>query len=104
MLLGGWRWSELDDHPQIILRETVRQGVLMARAREWAREHEVRLGGAYATQKLQVRPRRWVVKRRVPLDRPEQKDEQRLRKVTEISEAFIYVAIGRLIARRLARS
>ena len=57
----------------------------MARAREWAMEHEVRLGGAYATQKLQVRPRRWVVGQTVSLDRPEQKDEQSLRKVIKIA-------------------
>jgi hypothetical protein len=39
------------------------------------------------------------------LDGPEQEDELRdYERLTESSEAFIYVAMSRLMARRLARS
>jgi hypothetical protein len=34
----------------------------------------------------------------------EQEDEQRLREADDTSEAFVYVAMTRLMARRLARS
>ena len=56
--------------------------VLMAWAREWAKE-----GVAVDWQKLMppkgflVLPRRWVVERTTRLDRPAKEDEQRLREV-----------------------
>ena len=53
---------------------------------------------------FQVLPRRWVVERTFSWDRPKQKDEQDYERLTETSEAFIYVAMSRLMARRLARS
>ena len=52
---------------------------------------------------FQILPRRWVVKRTfcwTDQNRRMSKDYERL---TETSEAFIYVAVTRLMARRLAR-
>jgi putative transposase len=53
---------------------------------------------------FQVLPRRWVVQRTfswIDHNRRMSKDYERL---PETSEAFIYVAMSRLMARRLARS
>jgi putative transposase len=53
---------------------------------------------------FQVLPKRWVVERTfcwIDQNRRMSKDYQRL---TETSEAFIYVAMSRLMVRRLARS
>jgi putative transposase len=53
---------------------------------------------------FQVLPRRWVVERTIAWidhNRRLSKDYERL---PESSEAFIYVAMSRLMARRLARS
>ena len=78
--------------------------VLMAWAREWAEE-----GVAVDWQKLlppkgfQVLPRRWVVERTIAWidhNRRMSKDYERL---PESAEAFIYVAMSRLMLRRLAR-
>ena len=79
--------------------------VLMRWARELAKE-----GMALDWQKFMPRqgfvvlPRRWVVERTfswIDQNRRMSKDYERL---PESSEAFIYVAMSRLIARRLARS
>jgi transposase len=77
--------------------------VLMAWAREWAKE-----GVVVDWQKLmppqgfQVLPRRWVVERTIAWidhNRRMSKDYERL---PESAEAFIYVAMSRLMLRRLA--
>jgi putative transposase len=55
-------------------------------------------------QGFQVLPHRWVVERTfswIDHNRRMSKDYERL---TETSEAFIYVAMSRLMVRRLARS
>jgi transposase len=79
--------------------------VLMAWAREWAKE-----GVALDWQQFMppqgfvVLPRRWVVERTfswIDKNRRMSKDYER---VPESAEAFIYVAMSRLMARRLARS
>jgi len=52
---------------------------------------------------FQVLPRRWVVERTfswIDQNRRMRKDYERL---TETSEAFVYVAMSRLMVRRLAR-
>jgi putative transposase len=64
-----------------------------------------RLGETVAASKgLQVLPRRWVVERTfswIEHNRRMSKDYERL---PESSEAFIYVAMSRLMVNRLARS
>ena len=79
--------------------------VLMRWAREWAKE-----GVALDWQKFMPRqgfvvlPRRWMVERTfswLDQNRRMSKDYERL---PESSEAFIYVAMSRLMVRRLARA
>jgi putative transposase len=81
------------------------EGVLMAWAKAWERE-----GASVDWQKLLpprgfvVLPRRWVVERTIAWidhNRRMSKDYERL---AATSEAFIYVAMSRLMLRRLARS
>ena len=95
-------WSvDLVERP----RKPVPKEALIAWAKEWAKE-----GVAVDWQKLlppegfQVLPRRWVVERTfswIDQNRRIIKDYERL---PETAEAFIYVAMSRLMARRLARS
>ncbi len=86
-------------------RKPAPKDVLMAWAREWAKE-----GVALDWHKLMppqgfvVLPRRWVVERTfawIDQNRRMSKDYERL---PETGEAFIYTAMSRLMARRLARS
>jgi transposase len=86
-------------------RKPAPKEVLMAWAREWAKE-----GVALDWQKLMppqgfvVLPRRWVVERTfswIDQNRRMSKDYERL---PETGEAFIYAAMSRLMVRRLARS
>jgi putative transposase len=86
-------------------RKPAPKEVLMAWAREWAKE-----GVALDWEKLlppkgfQVLPRRWVVERTfswIDKNRRMSKDYERL---PESSEAFIYVAMSSLMVRRLTRS
>ncbi len=85
-------------------RKAAPEEVLMAWAREWAKE-----GMGVDWQKLLppqgfvVLPRRWVVERTfswISQNRRMSKDYERL---AATSEAFIYVAMSRLMVRRLAR-
>jgi putative transposase len=85
-------------------RKPAPKEVLIAWAQEWAKE-----GVAVDWEKLlppkgfQVLPRRWVVERTfswTDQNRRMSKDYERL---AETGEAFIYVAMSRLMARRLAR-
>ena len=95
-------WSvDLVERP----RKPASKDVLMAWAREWAKE-----GVALDWHKLMppqgfvVLPRRWVVERTfawIDQNRRMSKDYERL---PETGEAFIYTAMSRLMARRLARS
>ena len=79
--------------------------VLKSWAEQWLKE-----GAKVEWEKLlppkgfQVLPKRWVVERTfswTDQNRRMSKDYERL---TETGEAFIYVAMSRLMARRLARS
>ena len=78
--------------------------VLMAWAREWAKEGvKVDLDKFMPPRGFQVLPRRWVVERTIAWidqNRRMSKDYERL---AATSEAFIYVAMSRLMLRRLAR-
>ena len=90
---------DLIDRP----RKPAPEGVLMAWAREWARE-----GVAVDWQKLLspkgfvVLPRRWVVERTIAWichNRRMSKDYERL---CASGESFVYAAMIRLMTRRLA--
>ena len=95
-------WSvDLVERP----RRPAPEEVLMAWAREWAKE-----GAKLDREKFmpprgfQVLPRRWVVERTIAwIDQSHRmsKDYERL---PESAEAFIYVAMSRLMLRRVARS
>jgi putative transposase len=96
----GWR-VEIVRRP----RKSAPEEVLMAWAKQWAKE-----GVTVDWQKLLppqgfvVLPRRWVVERTfswIDQNRRMSKDYERL---TATSEAFIYVAMTRLMVRRLARA
>jgi putative transposase len=95
-------WSvELVERP----KKPAPEEVLMAWAREWAKE-----GAKLDWEKfmpprgLQVLPKRWVVERTIALidhNRRMSKDYERL---PATSEAFIYVAMTRVMVRCLARA
>ncbi len=86
-------------------RKPAPKEVLMTWTREWAREGvKVDWEKLLPARAFQVLPRRWVVERTfswIDQNRRMSKDYERL---TETSEAFIYVAMSRLMVRRLARS
>ena len=95
-------WSvELVERP----RKPAPKEVLMAWAREWAKEGvKVNWENLLPAPGFQVLPRRWVVERTfswIDQNRRMSKDFERL---PESGEAFIHVAISRLVTRRLARS
>src|SRR4051812_17751474 len=104
---GDWVEKTLGWRVQIVsrARKPAPEEVMMAWAREWAKE-----GVAVDWQKLLpprgfvVLPRRWVVERtfsRLGQNRRMSKDYERL---AATSEAFIYVAMTRLMVRRLVRA
>jgi transposase len=95
-------WSvDLVERP----RKPAPEEVLKSWAAEWAKEgEEVDWQKLMPPRGFQVLPRRWVVQRTfswIDQNRRMSKDYERL---TESSEAFIYVAMSRLMARRLACS
>jgi putative transposase len=79
--------------------------VLKSWAEQWLKEGvKVDWEKLLPPKGFQVLPKRWVVERTfswTDQNRRMSKDYERL---TETSEAFIYVAMSRLMARRLARS
>ena len=94
-------WSvELVERP----RKPAPEEVLMAWAEEWAKEGvEVDWQKLLPPKGFVVLPRRWVVERTfswIDQNRRMSKDYERL---PETGEAFIYVAMSRLMVRRLAR-
>jgi putative transposase len=95
-------WSvDLVERP----RKPAPEDVLKLWAAEWAKEGEkVDWQRLMPPRGFQVLPRRWVVERTfscIEQNRRMSKDYERL---TETSEAFIYVAMSRLMVKRLARS
>jgi putative transposase len=104
---GGWvekvlGWTvDLVERPRKPAPETV----LKSWADEWAKEgEEVDWQKLMPPRDFQVLPRRWVVERTfswIDHNRRMSKDYERL---PESTEAFIYVAMSRLMVRRLARS
>jgi putative transposase len=104
---GDWVQKTLGWSVELVQRpgKPAPREVLMRWAAEWAKE-----GVKVDWQKLmppkgfQVLPRRWVVERTfswIDQNRRMSKDYERL---PETGEAFIYVAMSRLMVRRLARS
>ena len=95
----GWT-VDLVERP----RKPVSEEVLKLWAAEWAKEGEnVDWRKLVPPQGFRVLPRRWVVERTfswIDHNRRMSKDYERL---PESSEAFIYVAMSRLMVRRLAR-
>jgi putative transposase len=96
----GWR-VEIVSRP----RKAAPEEVLMKWAREWAKEGvKVDWQKPMPPQGFVVLPRRWVVERTfswISQNRRMSKDYERL---ASSSEAFIYVAMSRLMVRRLARA
>ena len=95
-------WSvDLVERP----RKPAPERVLKTWAEQWRKEGvEVDWEKLLPPRSFQVLPRRWVVERTfswIDHNRRMSKDYERL---TETSEAFIYVAMSRLMVRRLARS
>ena len=86
-------------------RKAAPEEVLMKWAREWAKEGvKVDWQKLMPPQGFVVLPRRWVVERTfswIGQNRRMSKDYERL---ASSSEAFIYVAMSRLMVRRLARA
>jgi putative transposase len=104
---GDWVEKTLGWQVEIVSRprKPAPEEVLMKWAREWAKD-----GVALDWKKLMppqgfvVLPRRWVVERTfswIDQNRRMSKDYERL---PATSEAFIYVAMTRLMVRRLARA
>jgi len=85
-------------------RKPAPEQVLKSWAEQWKQEGvEVDWEQLLPPKGFQVLPRRWVVERTfswIDHNRRMSKDYERL---PESSEAFIYVAMSRLMARRLAR-
>jgi putative transposase len=96
----GWR-VEIVSRP----RKPAPEEVLMAWAREWAKEGvTVDWHKLLPPQGFVVLPRRWVVERTfswIDQNRKMSKDYERL---AATSELLIYVAMSRLMVRRLART
>ena len=104
----GWVQKVLGWTAEIVRRpkKLAPEEVMMRWAREWAKE-----GVAIDTKRFMPEkgprpflPKRWIVERTfswLSQNRRMSKDYERL---PESSEAFIYVAMSRLMARRLARS
>jgi transposase len=95
-------WSvEMVQHP----RKTASKETLMKWAGQWMHEGvKVDWEKLLPPRGFQALPRRWVVERTfswIGQNRRMSKDYERL---AETSEAFIYVAMSRLMVRRLARS
>ena len=95
----GWT-VELVERP----RKPAPEEVLKSWAEQWRQEGvEVDWEKLLPAKGFQVLPRRWVVERTfswIDHNRRMSKDYERL---PETSEAFIYVAMSRLMARRLVR-
>jgi putative transposase len=102
----GWVEKTLGWSVELVERQRkpAPKEVLMAWAEQW-RDEGVAVNWEHLLppKGFQVLPRRWVVERTfswIDQNRRMSKDYERL---TESSEAFIYVAMSRLMVRRLAR-
>lgn len=81
------------------------QEVLMAWAREWAKEGVALDWQKFMPQQgLVVLPGRWVVERTIAWIEQNRRMSKDYERLPESLEALIYAAMSRLMARRLARS
>ena len=102
----GWVQKALGWSVELVerRRKPAAEEVLKLWAEEWSKEGvAVNWEELLPPRGFQVLPRRWVVERTfswIDQNRRMSKDYERL---PETSEAFIYVAMSRLMARRLAR-
>ena len=98
----GWT-AEIVRHPPKLVPEEVKR----AWVREWSKEGVAIDAKNFMPQKgprPSLLPKRWIVERTfswLSQNRRMSKDYERL---PESSEAFMYIAMSRLMARRLARS
>jgi putative transposase len=95
-------WSvDLVERP----RKPAPKEVLKGWAEEWFKEGvKVDWEKLLPAKGFQVLPKRWVVERTFSWTDQNRKMSKDYERLTETSEAFIYVAMSRLMARRLARS
>jgi transposase len=85
-------------------RKPAPKEVLMAWAQQWANEGaRVDWQGLLSPRGFIVLPRRWVVERTFAWISQNCRISKDYERLAETSEAFIYVAMTRLIVRRLAR-
>ncbi len=78
----------------------------MAWAREWARREGVKVNfeKLMPPQGFWVLPRRWVVERTFSwIDQDRRMTKEDYERLPETGETFVYVAMSRLMLRRLAR-
>jgi putative transposase len=105
---AGWVQKVLGWTAEIVRRppKPAPEEVMMRWAKEWAKEGVAIDAKKFMTEKgpRPFLPKRWIVERTfswLAQNRRMSKDYERL---PQSSEAFIYVAMSRLMARRLARS
>jgi transposase len=95
-------WSvDLVERP----RKPAPEEVLMAWAREWAKERvAVDWEKVMPPRGFQVLPRSWVVERTIAWIDQNRRMSKGYERLPESGEALIYVAMSRLMLRRLART
>ena len=105
---GDWLEKSLGWSVEIVRRPRKKpapEEVLMAWAREWAKEGmRVNWHKLLPPRVFQVLPRRWVVERMFAWSSHNRRMSKDYERLAATSEAFIYVAITRLIVRRLNRA
>ncbi len=96
----GWT-VELVERP----RKPTPEEVLKSWAQQWSNEGvEADWQKMLPPRGFQVLPRRWVVERTFSWIDQNQRMSKDYERLSETSKAFVYVAMSRLMARRLARS
>ena len=97
----GWT-AEIVRHPPKLVPEEV----MVRWVREWAKE-EVAIDAKHFVPQKDPRPflpKRWIVERTFSWLSQNRRMSKDYESLPESSEAFIYIAMSRLMARRLARS
>jgi putative transposase len=105
----GKRWAEevLGLSVEVVRKppEPVPEAVAKRWAREWAKEgKEVDWQKLMPPKGFKVLPRRWVVERTFSWPGQNRRMSKDYERLAESSEAFVYAAMSRLMARRLARA